>query len=303
MRRLSAITEVWMPEGFDDWPLHFPATEFAAPEARLDWTEQFIASWHKPMPSLLPGTLVVLVAGLFSEWLPGCFQDCARTLRRLGYPVLRMPVRSSRGVMAQGRHISKVLTAELRQGQRFVVLAHSKGGLDALAALAQNKALSEACDGVALVQPPTGPSTVMDDVLAGSAGQLSIKYPIDRVRRVLAKTPWVADGARDISSLRDPHITHLLKHLPAAVQCVHVVSWSAVPSSRLDTHHARLNARRPGWAHDGQFYLEHQRIEGIPQICLPRLDHGQPVLGGGGFDATRFWLTLLAIVHGSVQTR
>ncbi|WPN58071.1 hypothetical protein QMK51_00095 [Pseudomonas sp. P9_31] len=303
MKRLSATTQAWTPKGFDDWPLHFPATEFAAPEARLNWTEQFIASWHKPMPSLPPGTLVVLVAGLFSEWLPGCFQDCARTLRRLGYPVLRMPVRSSRGVMTQGRHISKVLMAELRQGQRFVVLAHSKGGLDALAALAQNKALSEACDGVALVQPPTGPSTVMDDVLAGSAGQSSINYPFDRVRRVLAKTPWVADGARDISSLRDPRITHLLKHLPAAVQCVHVVSWSAAPSSRLDTHHARLNARRPGWAHDGQFYLDHQRIEGMPQICLPRLDHGQPVLGSGGFDATRFWLTLLAVVHGRAQTR
>ncbi|WP_300627991.1 hypothetical protein [Pseudomonas sp.] len=303
MKRLSPTTQAWTPKGFDDWQLHFPATEFAAPEARLDWTEQFIASWHEPMPKLPPGTLVVLVAGLFSEWLPGCFQDCARTLRRLGYPVLRMPVRSFRGVMAQGRHISKVLTAELRQGQRFVVLAHSKGGLDALAALAQNKALSEACDGVALAQPPTGPSAVMDDLLAGSAGQSSINYPFDRVRRVLAKTPWVAHGARDISSLRDPHITDLLKHLPAAVRCVHVVSWSAAPSSRLDTHYARLNARRPGWAHDGQFYLEHQCIEGMPQICLPRLDHGQPVLGGGGFDATRFWLTLLTVLHVCAQTR
>jgi hypothetical protein len=303
MKRPSATTEAWVPEGFDDWPLHFPATAFTAPEARLDWTEQFIASWHKPMSSLPAGTVVVLVAGLFSEWLPGCFQDCARTLRRLGYPVLRMPVRSSRGVMAQGQHISKVLTAELGQGQRFFVLAHSKGGLDTLAALAQNKALSEACDGVALVQPPTGPSTVMDAVLAGSAGQASIGYPFDRVRRVLAKTPWVADGARDISSLRDPHITHLLKNLPAAAQCVHVVSWSVTPSSRFDSHHARLNVRRPDWAHDGQFYLEHQRIEGMAQICLPRLDHGQPVLGGGGFDATRFWLTLLAVMHGCAQTR
>lgn len=303
MKRPSAITYAWTPEGFADWPLHFPATEFVAPDARLDCTEKFVAAWHKPMPSLDPDTLVVLVAGLFSEWLPGCFQDCAQTLRRLGYPVLRLPVRSSRGVMAQGRHISKVLTAELRQGQRFVVLAHSKGGLDALAALAQNQALSEACDGVALVQPPTGPSTVIDDVLACNVGQPSGNYPLDRVRRVLAKTRWVAEGARDISSLRDPHITHLLNHLPADVSCLHVISWSAAPSSRFDTHHGRLNARRPGWAHDGQFYLEHQRIEGMPQICLPRLDHGQPVLGGGGFDATRFWLTLLGVLHGCAQTR
>jgi hypothetical protein len=303
MKGPSAMTPAWTPEGFAEWPRHFPATEFVAPDALLDCTEQFIASWHKPMLSLSQDTLVVLVAGLFSEWLPGCFQDCARTLRRLGYPVLRMPVRSSRGVMAQGRHISQVLTAQLRQGQRFVVLAHSKGGLDALAALAQDKLLRQACDGVVLVQPPTGPSTVIDDLLACSAGQSNLDYPFDRVRRVLAKTRWVAAGARDISSLRDPHISDLLEHLPADVQCLHVISWSAVPSSRLDTHHARLNARRPGCAHDGQFYLEHQRIAGMPQICLPRLDHGQPVLGGGGFDATRFWLTLLDVVHGCAQTK
>nr|WP_033062369.1 hypothetical protein [Pseudomonas sp. CFII68] len=289
--------KTWIPEGFDDWPLHFPATQWARPAAHLDWTEQFIACWHAPVPRLPRSTLVVLVAGLFSEWLPRCFQDCAQTLRRSNYQVLRMPVRSSRGVMAQGTSIDKVLTAELKPGQRFVVLAHSKGGLDALAALLQNSVLSEACDGVALVQPPAGPSTVMDEVLGCSTWQPTQRYPLDRLRRVFAKMPWVADGARDISRLRDPHIAHMLNHLGPDLHCAHVVSWSCAPSSGFDTHHARLNARRPGWAHDGQFYLDHQRLEGMPQICLPHLDHGQPVLGGGGFDATRFWLALLNVLH------
>ncbi|WP_212800524.1 hypothetical protein [Pseudomonas sp. St316] len=293
----------WTPEGFDDWSLHFPTTQWQRPAAHLDWTKPFISCWHDPMPSLPRHTAVVLVGGLFSEWLPRCFQDCAKTLRRMGYPVLRMPVSSSRGVMAQGRHIGKVLTAELKQGQRFVMLAHSKGGLDALAALSQNSALSQACDGVALVQPPVGPSTVIDEVLNCSTRPPARHYPLDRVRRVLAKTHWVADGTRDISSLRDPQITHMLNHLPADLHCAHVVSWACTPSSRFDTHHARLNTLRPGWAHDGQFYLDHQRLEGMPQICLPQLDHGQPVLGGGGFDATRFWLTLLNTLHETKPNR
>lgn len=287
----------WAPEGFDEWPLHFPATELARPAAHLDWTDQFIACWHDPVPRLPRSTLVVLIAGLFSEWLPRCFQDCAQTLRHANYQVLRMPVRSSRGVMAQGAHINQVLTAELKQGQRFVVLAHSKGGLDALAAFMQNRALGEACDGVALVQPPAGPSTVMDEVLGCSVRRPVQRYPLDRIRRVFARMPWVADGTRDISQLRDPHIAHMLNHPANDLHCAHVVSWSCAPSSRFDTHHARLNAQRPGWAHDGQFYLDNQRLVGTPQICLPHLDHGQPVLGGGGFDSTRFWLTLLNVLH------
>jgi len=35
----------------------------------------------------------------------------------------------------------------------------------------------------------------------------------------------------------------------------------------------------------------------VPQVCLPRLDHGQPVLGGLGFDAGRFWLALADLLH------
>lgn len=295
--RQSSRQEPWTPEGFADGALHFPATTFTAPAAHLDWTDTFIECWHDPIPHLPRSTRVVLVAGLFSEWLPRCFEDCARMLRRAGYQVLRMPVRSSRGVMAQGLHIGRVLAGELQHGQRFVVLAHSKGGLDTLAALMADSALSDACDGIALVQPPTGPSTVMDDVLGHSTRRFTQRYPLDGVRRVVAKTPWLADGTRDISSLRDPRITHMLDNLPADLHCAHVVSWSASPSSRFDTHHARLNAQRPGRAHDGQFYLEHQRLHGIAQICLPRLDHGQPILGGGGFDACRFWLTLLNVLH------
>ncbi|WP_446904849.1 hypothetical protein [Burkholderia sp. YIM B11467] len=89
----------------------------------------------------------------------------------------------------------------------------------------------------------------------------------------------------------------MLAALPRDLHLVHGVSWSVEASTRFDSHHGRLNGHRPGCAHDGQFYLEHQVMAGIPQICLPRLDHGQPVLGGLGFDAGRFWLAFADLLH------
>ncbi len=294
----------WTPEGFDDWQSFFPATGFVRPPAPLDLTDRFISCWHQPEARLPKSTLIVLIAGPYSEFMPRCFHGVPRALKSSGHEVLRVPVRSSRGVMAQGSHISKVLTTHLRQGQRFVVLAHSKGGLDALAALAQSNELQKACDGIALVQPPAGASTLVDELLdrtpgIGRTGLPAPHYRLDRLRRTLVNTRWLAGATRDISSRRDRKITQLLDELPGNLNAVHVVSWSASGHSFLDTHHTRLDRLRPRHAHDGQFYIERLCLPNVPQICLPHLDHGQPVLGGGGFDQVRFWMTLLDVLQPS----
>ena len=300
MRTLVAKAQ-WTPDGFDQWQRYFPETPFVRPASHLDWTHHFVGSWQARTLSTPRRTLVVLIAGLFSEWLPYCFKDCTEALRAAGYDVLRIRVRSSRGIIAQGAYIGSVLSAHLRQGQRFIVLAHSKGGLDTLAALVGNNALLDACDGVALVQPPVGASPIVDAVLRCAdpqrCSQAHARYPLDIVRQAVIGTPWIAAGARDISSQRDPDVMRVLKSLPATLHCVHVISWSAVGRSRLDTHHRRLNALRPGCAHDGQFYLESQLLEGVPWVGVPHLDHGQPMLGGGGLDVARFWLALMDVLH------
>lgn len=295
-------TAYWTPEGFDEWQRYFPDTPFVSPPPHLDWTQHFISSWHARTPSTPRSTLVVLVAGLFSEWLPRCFHGCTEALQNAGYQVLRIPVRSSRGVIAQGTHIGTVLSAGLERGQRFVVLAHSKGGIDTLAGLVENPELLKNCDGVALVQPPVGPSPIVDTLLGCAPPQPVTRYPLDLLRRTFINTSWTAAGARDISGLRDQRVAQVLNSLPDKLHCLHAISWSLGSQSRLDTHHARLNTLRTGCAHDGQFYLESQLLRGVPYIGLPSLDHGQPMLGGGGLDTVRFWLTLLDVLHRTQPT-
>lgn len=308
----------WTPQGFDDWHRHFPATPFAQAAGTLDWTTRFITCWERPALQLPRDTVVVLVSGLYSEWLPRCHRDAARALRGAGYRVLRVPVRSSRGVMTQAMHIGATLRAHLSSGQRFIALTHSKGGIDTLAALAADPALCARCDGIALVQPPVGPALVVDEILgwepatstseiSSSGGPATSAWATlqkgvpwhDRIGSRLLRSRWLADGTRDISSRRDARVAALLANLPHGLHSVHAISWSIERSSRFDTFHARLDARRPGCAHDGQFYLEDQVLAGVPQVCLPRLDHGQPVLGGLGFDSGRFWLALADLLHAS----
>ncbi|WP_217447272.1 hypothetical protein [Burkholderia pyrrocinia] len=287
----------WTPDGFDDWRRHYPATPFARADAALDRTDAFIDGWMQRTARLPLTTTIVLVAGLYSEWLPGCNRSARQTLGAAGYRVLTVPVRSARGVVDQGAHIGVYLRAHLPAGDEFVALAHSKGGIDTLAALVGDPVLAKRCAGIALVQPPIGPSSIVDTIFRhGLPPHAAAPWP-DRIAHRLLRTRWADGGTRDISSRRDPRVGAMLAALPRDLHLVHAVSWSVEASTRFDSHHARLHGHRPGCAHDGQFYLEHQVMPGKPQICLPRLDHGQPVLGGLGFDAGRFWLAVADLLH------
>lgn len=296
---MNARCPAWSPFGFDDWRQHYPATPFERAPASLDWTGRFIDCWHAPGVDACPDTVIVLIAGLYSEWIPACFRDAARALHAARYSILRVPVRSSRGVAEQGRHIVRTLNVRLPAGRRFIVLAHSKGGLDALAALRADSGLRARCDGIALVQPPVGPSAIVDGLLEQHGARIDPAW-LGWAAGKLLRTRWLHAGSRDIGSGRDAGIANLLSGLPGDLHCLHVVSWSVERSSRFDAHHLRLDRYRPGCAHDGQFYLDHQTIRDMPQVCVPHLDHGQPVLGGAGFDAGRFWLALVALL---IETR
>ncbi len=292
----------WTPDGFDDWRTPYPATPFRRADGGLDASARFLDGWHRDAARLPIATTVVLIAGLYSEWLPGCHRAARQRLGAAGYAVLSVPVRASRGVFDQGARIAAWLRAHLPASGDFVVLAHSKGGIDTLAALAGDAALRARCTGLALVQPPVGPSAIVDAIFATHREPDARARPhpaslLEPIARRLLSSRWAADGTRDISSRRDPRVAALLGAPPRDLHCVHAVSWSVAAATRLDSHHARLNARRPGCAHDGQFYLDHQVLPGLPQVCLPRLDHGQPVIGGLGFDAGRFWLALADVLH------
>ncbi|EAY66004.1 hypothetical protein BCPG_04377 [Burkholderia cenocepacia PC184] len=273
-------------------------TPFEPAPTALDWTERFIECWHAHDAHASSNIVIVLIAGLYSEWIPACFRHAALALRAARYSILRVPVRSSRAVAEQGAHIVRNLYARLPADRRFIVLAHSKGGLDALAALHADSGLRARCDGIALVQPPVGPSAIIDGLLEQGGARVDPAW-VGGVAGRLLRTRWLYAGSRDIGSGRDAGIANLLSTVPGGLHCVHVVSWSIERTSRFDAHHSRLDRYRPGCAHDGQFYLDHQTIRGIPRVCVPHLDHGQPVLGGAGFDAGRFWLALVALLNGA----
>lgn len=278
----------WVPEGFGRFREHYPDTEWPEPDAAADRTQEFLAAWNEGMQPPRSQALV-LTPGLFAEWLPGCFGDAAAHFVARDYRCLRTRVRTGREIADQAQRLARQVLDWLRPDEQFIWCTHSKGGIDALWALHEHDALRERCTGLACVQLPVGRSWVIDDIEASEKGIAN------RVLRAGFRLPFVAAGLNAVSARRDPQTAAWLQALEPPVPMLHAVSWSVTPTSLIDSWHGRLNALRPGHAHDGQFFLADQRHANAAIVCLPRLDHAQPVLGGHGLDVGRLWMSLATV--------
>ena len=257
IRASPKVAKPWSPTGFDEFPAHYPQTEWAAPDAALERTPGFLDAWNR------------------------------EAFSAAGHRCLRTPVSTRRTVADQATRLARDIRAWLGRDERFVWCTHSKGGIDALWALESDAALRESCIALASVQLPVGHSWVVANVESQQGG-----WPA-RLQKSAFRLPPVAAGIETISPRS--RTRRWLETLDPPVPMVHVVSWSVTPTSWVDSWHGKLNALRPGHAHDGQFFLADQRLGAVPVVCLPRLDHAQPVLGGLGLDVGRFWKSLAAV--------
>jgi len=280
------LANPWAPDGFGQFIEYFPVTEWQPPRPSDDLTRDFQAMWQSADRSPLPnGLAMVLTPGLFAEWLPACFRAARLAFESDGLRVLKTRARTALGVRDQARALAKQTLSWLRSGERFIWCAHSKGGLDALWALEHVTGLRERCAAIVLVQPPVRHSWLAQKWL------YQARTVPERLKAFVLTRSVVRGGLQDISLARDPEVTVWLEEFSPSVPTVNIVSWSIRPTSWVDSYHKALAELRPGHAHDGQIYLCDQRLPTTPIVCLPELDHAQPVLGGRGFDTARFWWT------------
>lgn len=278
----------WAPDGFEAFVSHYPNTDWKPVRAERDRSGTFIERWLSNgtcMPKDV--STAVLTPGLFSEFLPRCFAPAAQALAAAGFRVVRTRVRSRHGVREQARRLANELRSRLDPGEPFVWCGHSKGAIDLLYALETEQDLRESCTGAVVVQPAVGISRVVDRWQ---------NYPRDvreQMGRILIGSAPVRQGVREISNQRDPVVADWLSGFEPSVPTLCVVTWSIQPTSWVDSYHRTLREIAPGHAHDGQFLMVDQRLPGATLVCLPELDHAQPVFGGHSFDAGRFWRTLV----------
>lgn len=285
--------KAWSPGNFSLFREFYPDTHWAEIDSALDRTNTFQTAWDENLR--IPKSLsLVLTPGLFAEWLPQCFREVRKGFSEEGYRCLQTRVSTRYDVQTQADRIEAAVQKWLLPNEKFIWCTHSKGGIDALWAIEQSQMLQQHCIGVVMVQLPVRYSWVIEDIQ--QANTMS-----DRITRKLTNTRWMRDGVATVTQRGDGVTSQWLTDHSPKVPVVQVASWSIEATSWADSWHKRLTRMRPQHAHDGQFFLQDQRLEFLPIIGLPELDHAQPVLGGNGLDSRRLWSALAHTVFAESQ--
>lgn len=320
---MAERAQAWRPEGFAAYRERFPATTpLTLPD--MAPTAAFIARWHRlgeaaggpigELRTLVGGRAitVVLVRGYLGNYMRGNLVSVRQALRAAGIDAFIAKTRAGATVADNARLIAPQVVARVGQGgaRRLVFAGHSKGGLEALQVLADRPELAARTDAVVLSQTPRRPSPVLESVLLGMhAGSLSRqRRRAEWVQRLGLGLLRARPGGLELTGERLPAVIARLDAAPRPFRVLQTASWSSVPTTWLDSFHERLGEIRPGVAHDGQFYLEDllwpaagstsDATTWLEHVLLPHLDHAQPVMDGFGFDAARYWVTMLAGVLG-----
>jgi pimeloyl-ACP methyl ester carboxylesterase len=307
-----SASAAWDPRGFGDYRRIYPATPDVEGLVRSEATAQFVAAWDRLGPDRgdeadlrdsARHTTFVLVRGLFGGWIPGNFIAPLRALQAAGCRATIAASGSVETVDVNAARIGCEVEAKVHSGHRLILLCHSKGGLDALEMLLRFPALRRRTAAVVLCQAPRDGCPILESVLLG-AHEDSLDGPWGRVRESVAREGLALAGARAAClDVTGAAIRECIKRLDTAafrMPVISVASWSIAPTAWLDSQHGRMQAVRPGCAHDGLFFTESLVWPIGEQILLPCIDHSQPTVGGAGFDHARLWLALarLALERG-----
>jgi len=250
-----------------------------------------------PLPtSATADCTVLMVRGLFGSWIPNHFRAPLRHFKRLGWPVA-IGRTAAAGTLA---HNAAALGAQIDQliasGRRPIFLAHSKGGLEVMLALAGTPARAAATAGLIGVQVPRGGAPYLEHLFPGTHGEGS-RRPL-RLSERLEATLLTALGARaactELNTRSLQAIAERLDTIIGTVPSLMVATSAQRMSNVLELRSSHLEQAHPGQKHDGVFLAIDQVWNSARMLSLDGIDHTQPSVGGLGFAHQHFWAALLA---------
>lgn len=302
---MRSVVPPWSPQGFSGYREWYPNTPVLRVDARQDVTHRFIDQWRRGNAEVSSAlrrhahsTTIVFLRGFLGRFMPGNFIRPVKAVKSLGFDARLAPTHTGDLIANNAARLIRHLDRYPPRAS-LVFCAHSRGGLEALLALVQDTPWRDRCRGVLLSQTARGPSLIMDSLLLKmhrDSNYSPYRRGSEMLQRWSLKLTRASRGGHELTSRVWPGLIQQAEYGFHPFPIIQTASWSIRPTAWLDSFHGRLKEIAPGQAHDGQFLLQDLCWPEMAHVLLPELDHAQPVMDGGGFDAARYWLAYLGMV-------
>ncbi len=226
------------------------------------------------------GLTALLIPGLFGKHYRGYMDENQQALAVLGFRTERAGIDTDGSVAGNAQVLATALAG--RPDRSVVVVAHSKGGVDLMAALALFPAVAASLRAVVLLQSPLGGSPVATDLLtspelASSANTI--------LREVSAMAPAAVQDLTyaSRSAFLDQH--PLLPAGQPPILCIASASHAPLAVTALVADYIELRYGQPS---DGLVCPGDAVLPGAPAVSLQGLDHASSVIHVPGHLVSRY---------------
>ncbi len=231
-------------------------------------------------PVASAGLSALLIPGLFGKHYRGYMDENQQALAALGFQTGRAGIDTDGAVADNAAVLAQALAD--RPDRSVVVVAHSKGGVDLMAALALFPAVARALRAVVLLQSPLGGSPVATDLLRSPELARSANAIL---REVSAMAPAAVQDLTyaSRSAFRAQHPFPPAGGPP--VLCVASASHAPLAVTALVADYIELRYAQPS---DGLVCPGDAVLPGVAAVSLQGLDHASSVIHAPGNLVSRY---------------
>lgn len=251
--------------------------EVGEPKADVTSTYQSLEQTVKTGQSVLPPDAnqykYLVVDGLFTERYPGYMSENIKHLQDQGLSVSKVSIDSDASVAANAKAVRDAVLEASASGQQVVLIGHSKGGVDATAALSLYPELTPHVRAMISMQAPYGGTPVSTDLQNCPELRPHVNRAIENM--------FQGDPAALQDLSYESRKTFLSQH-PYPAEEIPTISLATSSTSALSltAKAAHYIQHRYGEKSDGLVVDKDAEIPGSYVIRLQDMDHSGPVMKG-----------------------
>jgi triacylglycerol lipase len=302
-RRASSPTIAWSPRQRPELDLSAAFTELleSMPPQSVPLTRETLASVPLPEGTHWGGLSFLLVPGLLTKWYPLYMKQLRSDLKRLGLHASFSRVDTDQPVRINAARLRHEILELALSGRRIVLLGHSKGAVDAAAALSLFPELIDSVAGLVSLQGPHGGSAIAHDLSNTHVQRDFILGALERLLR------GCRHAVLDLSFEARQDFLRQHEYPLHRVPTLCVASCDRRSSISMLTPLIEYVAIRYGEMSDGLVCQGDAIIPNCVRVIIDDMDHCGPAWGSfpatDRYDPTRLWLACVSLTLRSGAAR
>lgn len=246
------------------------------------------------MPSEDQSPNYILVRGLLGSYMPGHFRRVQEDLHAMGAKCQIAPTDPAGTLAHNSKLIASKLTKRIESGRPMIFLAHSKGGIETLAALKANEELLQQTSAVVLFQTPKRGAPYLKSLYRQDFKKNFNQRLKEGLHRTVLNSIFAREACEELTVDTELPFVRDIEATRFPFPVFSYSTFSTKNSGWIELQANRIAELEPDKPNDGVFLTEDQVWPQFEHRQIEEVDHAEPTVGSRRINERDLWRRVLA---------